>query len=211
MSKRAPNGMGSVRQRPDGRWEGRYTGPDGRQRSIYGKSDKDVKKRMKAVQAALTLGLWFEPSKVTFEKWMRLWLDEYTTHIKPTTHDNYENYAKNHLIPYLGPIKLSQLKLMHIQRAFNAMTEKGLAVGSQEAVRICLSSCLSAAVRYDMIKNNPCTDVKLGKKQAKDMAIIDRPDMPLFVLAAKNSPYYAPMMVLLQTGIRTGELRGLRW
>lgn len=208
---RASNGSGTFRKRPDGRWEGRYTGPDGRQRSVYGATQAAVKQAVKKAQAEMTLGLYFEPSKTTFEKWARTWLKDYTSHIKPTTRDNYENYMNNHLIPALGKVKLSQLRLVHIQRAFNAMSDKGLSVGTQEAVRIALSSCLSAAVRFDMLKSNPCKDVKLGKKQDKDMVIIDRPDMPLFVLAAKQSPYYAAMMVLIQTGIRSGELRGLRW
>lgn len=208
---RASNGSGTFRKRSDGRWEGRYTGPDGRQRSIYGATESAVKQAVRKAQAEMTLGLYFEPSKTTFEKWARTWLADYTSHIKPTTRDNYENYMNNHLIPALGKVKLSQLRLVHIQRAFNAMADKGLSVGTQEAVKIALSSCLSAAVRFDMLKSNPCKDVKLAKKQAKDMVIIDRPDMPLFVLAAKKSPYYAAMMVLIQTGIRSGELRGLRW
>ena len=210
-STRAPNGTGTIRQRADGRWEGRYTAPDGRQRSIYGKDPDAVKARLKRAQAEMTLGIWFEPSKVTFEQWARTWLKDYTTHIKPTTRDNYTNYMDNHLIPSLGRTKLSQLRLVHIQRTFNAMSNKGLSVGTQEAVKIALSSCLSTAVRFDLIKANPCAEVKLSKKQDREMVIIDRPDMPRFVNAAKNSPYYAAMMVLLQTGIRTGELRGLRW
>lgn len=211
MSKRAPNGAGSIRKRRDDLWEGRYTAPDGRQKSVYAQTEKAVKKALRDVQAQMTLGLYFEPSKITFEKWARTWLADYTAHIKPTTRDNYENYLNNHLIPALGNIKLSQLRLVHVQRAFNSMAAEGLSVGTQEAVRIALSSCLSSAVRYGLIQSNPCKDVRLGKKQDKDLVIVDRPDMPLFVLAAKRSPYYAAMMVLLQTGIRTGELRGLRW
>lgn len=209
--RRASNGMGSIRQRPDGRWEARYTAPDGRQRSVYAKTEKAVKGRLKAAQAELTLGIWFEPSKVTVEQWVRTWLSDYTKHIKPTTRQNYENFCNNHIIPAIGQIKLSRLGTVHVQRMFNTMSVKGLSVGTQEAVKICLSSCLSAAIRFGMLKDNPCKAVKLGKKQPKDMVIIDRPDMQLFVLAAKQSPYYAPMMLLLQTGIRTGELRGLTW
>lgn len=208
---RASNGSGTFRKRSDGRWEGRYTGPDGRQRSVYGPTQAAVKQAVKQAQAEMTLGLYFEPSKTTFEKWARTWLADYTSHIKPTTRDNYTAFMDRYLIPALGKVKLSQLRLVHIQRAFNAMADNGLSVGTQEAVKIALSSCLSAAVRFDMLKSNLCKDVKLAKKQAKDMVIIDRPDMPLFVLAAKKSPYYAAMMLLIQTGIRSGELRGLRW
>ena len=208
---RAANGAGTIRQRSDGRWEGRYTAPDGRQRSIYAKTEPAVKQRLKRAQAELTLGVWFEGPRVTFEQWARTWLADYTKHIKPTTRDNYTAFMDLHLIPVIGNIRLSQLKTIHVQRAFNAMADKGLSIGTQKSVKICLSSCLSTAVRFEMMQKNPCADVRLGKQQAKDMVIIDRPDIPRFMQAAKKSRYYAAMMVLLQTGIRTGELRGLRW
>ena len=161
---RAANGAGSIRKRSDGRWEGRYTGPDGRQRSVYAPTPEAAKEAVKKAQAEMTLGLWFEPSKTTFEKWAQTWLADYITHVKPTTRDNYTNYMNNHLIPALGKLKLSQLRLVHIQRAFNRMSENGLSVGTQETIKIALSSCLSATVSFGMLKSNPCGDVKLGKK-----------------------------------------------
>ena len=208
---RASNGAGSIRQRHDGRWEGRYSGPDGRQRSIYAQSEPEVKAALKRVTAQLTLGLWFEPSKISLETWIEAWLEHYTTNIKQTTHDNYTKYMQNHVIPAIGNVKLSRLGAVHIQRLFGDMAKRGLSPGTQTSVKIALSSCLSTAVKYKLIQENYCHGVKIPKKDEKELVIVDRPDMPLFVLAAKKNPYYAAIMVLLQTGIRTGELRGLRW
>ena len=131
---RNPNGSGSIRQRADGRWEARYTAPDGRQRSIYAPDEPTARTRLQSVQAEMTLGLYFDASKITFETWARTWLSEYCNHIKPTTRDNYTAYMSNHLIPALGRIKLSCLRTMHIQRAFNAMH---LSAGTQSSIKIC--------------------------------------------------------------------------
>lgn len=211
MGKRAPNGMGTIRERKDGRWEGRYTAPDGRQRSVYAVGKKEVIDKLKKATALMTLGTWFEPSKITTEAWLRMWLKDYATNIKPTTRENYTKYMENHVIPAIGKIKLSRLGAVHVQRMFGEMARNGKSAGTQSAVRIALSSAMSAAVKFKLIQENPCKGVKIGKTEEKEMVIVDRPDMPLFVLAAKQSQYYAAMMVLLQTGIRTGELRGLRW
>ena len=208
---RAANGAGTIRKRSDALWEGRYTGPDGRQRSVYAKTEKAVKARLKAAQAELTLGLWFEPSHITVEAWAREWLKEYTKHIKPTTLYTYTGYMDKHIIPLLGKRKLNQLKPIHIQRAFNKMSET-LSVGTLKSIKICLSSCLACAVRFHMIQDNPCANLTLGKVEKQPLVIIDRKDIPAFVNAAKQDSHYgAAMLFLLQTGVRSGEQRGLCW
>ena len=82
---RAPNGAGSIRKRREDLYEGRYTAPSGKQKSVYAPSEKAVEKALKDVQAKMTLGLYFEPSKVTVEKWVRAWLQDYVSQNKPTT------------------------------------------------------------------------------------------------------------------------------
>lgn len=74
---RASNGMGSIRQRPDGRWEARYTTPDGRQRSVYAKTEKEVTAKLRGQLHDLDSGAWQEPSKMTVGEWLDIWLDDY--------------------------------------------------------------------------------------------------------------------------------------
>ena len=76
-NSRASNGMGSVRQRSDGRWEARYTTPDGRQRSVYAKTEAEVTKKLRAQLHDLDTGLWREPSKMKMSTWFEIWLTEY--------------------------------------------------------------------------------------------------------------------------------------
>lgn len=63
--RRASNGMGSIRQRSDGRWEARYTAPDGKQHSLYAKSEKAVTARLRASLHDVDTGAWRKPSKMT--------------------------------------------------------------------------------------------------------------------------------------------------
>ena len=85
-NKRAANGMGTIRERKDGVWEARYTAADGRQRSIYAKSRPEAKAKLKKRMAELTLGVWFEPSKITVDAWAKTWLSDYTKHVKLNTY-----------------------------------------------------------------------------------------------------------------------------
>ncbi len=77
------NGAGSIRQRPDGTWEGRYSaGVDpgtGKliRKSIYGKTQKDVRERLTKIISSLDDGIYLEPSKLTVGQWFDIWLTEY--------------------------------------------------------------------------------------------------------------------------------------
>ena len=82
-SKRNDNGNGSTRKRSDGRWEGRYTvGFDSKtgkliQRSVYGKTQKEVRQKLTEITAELDAGTYREPCKMTVDEWLDIWLKDY--------------------------------------------------------------------------------------------------------------------------------------
>ena len=76
-------GGGTIRQRPDGRWEARYTlGIDpgtGKQiqKSVYGKTQREVRQKLTAITAEIDNGTFTQEDKTTVEQWLNIWLDEY--------------------------------------------------------------------------------------------------------------------------------------
>ena len=207
---RADNGSGTIRKRSDGRWEGRYTAPSGKQKSIYAKTEKACKAALKRVQAQIEMGMYVESSNVSLNEWLDIWMRSYAAHLKPTTRMNYDHYFTAHIKPRLGKRKLNKLKTMHIQAAFNDMANT-LAPSTRKSIKIALSSALSTAVEYELIQANPCKGLKLARPQKQEIVIVDRGDLPAFVAEAKKSMYSAAILLLIQTGIRSGEMRGLRW
>ena len=121
-ARKNPNGAGSVRRRADGRWEGRYTAPDGRQKSVYARTKTACQDALKLRQAQVVTGAYFEPSKVTLEDWLETWLSEFCGHIRPTTRQTYRTYLWAHIVPEIGAVKLGKLSPVHVQRAFSVMT-----------------------------------------------------------------------------------------
>ena len=214
MSKkqgRASNGMGSIRQRPDGRWEARYTAPDGRQRSLYANSEKAVKARLRSAQAEMTLGLYFEPSKVTVEKWVNAWLTDYVTQYKPTTQRSYKSLMCNHIIPAIGKMKLSTITTGTMRRLFGQMANNGKSPGTIKSVKIVFSSCMTAAVENNIIKENPCRGAKVKKSPKKQLVFVDRDKFTAFISETRKHRFANSIMLLFQTGLRSSEMRGLRW
>ena len=93
----------------------------------------------------------------------------------------------------------------------NDIADKDTSTSSLKSIKIVLSSMLGAAVKFGLINLNPCNGVTIAKIYKKPLVIIDRKDIPGFIAEAKKSIHGDAMLLILQTGLRTGELRGLRW
>ena len=112
-SHKNANGAGSLRKRKNGLWEARYTAiVNGRpaQKSIYGKTQTEVRKKLAAITVELDEGSYLEPTKYTLESWCKEWLEIYVKpSVKRSTYDKYENDMRVCILPKLGMIKLTDL------------------------------------------------------------------------------------------------------
>lgn len=208
---RAANGMGTVRQRKDGLWEGRYTAPDGHQRSIYAKSEAEVTKKLRAAQHEIDSGAWREPSKVSVTEWLKIWLRDYCNHTTESTRTAYERFCRVHFAPVIGKIKLTKLSPVHVRHLFSVMQKEGKAPKTIYTARGVLKTSLNAAVHSGIIPSNPADGVPVPRVTRPEMHIIDRPMFSAFLSAVQQTQYPEALIILLLTGLRSGELRGLMW
>lgn len=214
MSKsgtRAPNRLGSIRKRPDGRYEGRYTGPDGRQHSVYGKSPKAVGEALRAAQHRVDTGTWLEPSRMTVGEWLDVWLADYQGHTTGRTVATYTAVINRHMRSLYVGIRLSAFSPIHVRRLVSTMTKEKKAPATVKHARGILSACMNAAVEAGLISSNPVEGVKPPRMIRQEYTIIDRDHIPEFIRAANETKYPEVLTFLLMTGLRVGELRGLRW
>lgn len=210
-AKRASNGMGSVRQRADGRWEGRYSAPDGRQRSVYGKTEAEVTKKLKAVLREIDTGAWLNPSRMTVSEWMEIWLRDYQSHTTGRTQETYEGVVNRHFVPTFGIINMASFSQIHVRRMITNMQKKGLSPSTIRHARGILSASMNSAIEAGLIKANPVDGVRIQKAIKPKFTIVDRDMFPAFIAAAQDTKYPNEAIFLLMTGLRAGELRGLRW
>lgn len=164
---RGTSGGGNIRQRPDGRWEGRYTaGIDpgtGKQiqKSIYGKTQKEVRERLRKITSEIDEGSYLEPSKCRVGKWLDIWLNEYTENVKPYTKYSYQVTIKNHLKPAFGYVRLSELNTVMVQAFLNNLVrskaEGGKGLSPKTAINIhgVFHRALKQAVNIGLIRSNP--------------------------------------------------------
>ena len=218
MSKRNTAGAGSIRRRADGRWEARYTaGVDpstGKQiqRSIYGKTQQEVRQKLTKVTAEIDEGTYIAPSKMTVAQWMDMWLEAYVRHaVKQYTYEAYERDTRNCIKPALGKVSLSSLNALQIQNFYNSLIERGLSPKTVKNVHGVLHEALERAVKLGMVKYNPTNGTELPKVQRKPIHPLEDEAIQAFLEAIKGVKYERLFYTDLFSGLREGEILGLTW
>lgn len=217
MSRNA-QGAGTIRQRKDGRWEARYTiGRDGGtgkqiQKSLYGKTQKEVSKKLRQLTLKIEDGKYIEPSKLTVGQWLSIWLNEYIGNVKPLTAASYRTQYENHIKPGLGAIKLTALNANSVQKFYNDLQrKKGLSPKTIKNVHGVLHKSLEKAVALQYISYNPSNACELPKVIKKEIQPLDEKDIKAFLCAISGHKYETLYIVTLFTGMRQGEILGLTW
>ena len=239
---RAAQGAGSIRQRPNGSWEARYvagkdpgTGKPIR-KSVYGKTQKEVRQKLTQAIAAIDNGDYFEPSKMTVGEWLDIWLAEYMGDKKYMTVKSYRGQIENHIRPALGAIRLSHLQPHTIQKFYNELTATGCRTPKRDSsggfirengkivyeaspmsaktvrnIHGILGKALSTAVNIGYIRNNPTERVTLPRVEKKELSPLTDDQVKAFLVAAKQDQYGILLRVILFTGLRESEALGLTW
>ena len=221
-AKRNAKGMGTIRQRRDGRWEARYTlGRDSGtgkqiQKSIYGKSRKEVQQKLLRTMIDIQDGLYTPPSKLTLGEWMDIWLAEYSGGLKTLTRSTYEGQIKNRIKPALGAVRLSELNAVQIQQFYNSLRQGSEQLGKLAPKTIknihgVLHKALKQAVDLGYIKLNPSDICKLPRVPKAEIKPLNEKQIHDFLRAIAGQPFESLFMVTLFTGMRQGEVLGLTW
>lgn len=222
-------GTGTIRKktvRRDGKeytyWEARYTeGFDpgtGKQiqRSITGKTQKEVAQKLKAATAALDSGTYTAPSKMTVGEWLDIWQEEYLGGVKPFTVVSYKGHIRNHIKPALGAIKMEALNTHTIQKFYNDLGQPhgdvpGMSAKTVKNIHGILHMALQQAAATGYIRFNPTDACTLPRIVKKELTPLDEDQSKAFLNAIKGHRFEALFTVTLFTGMREGEAIGLCW
>lgn len=215
---RNANGLGTIRKRKNGTWEARYTlGRDsnGRQiqKSIYGRTQEEVRQKLAKVIVSIDDNSYVEPSKMTIEQWLNQWMNTYVENsVKPATVVTYAKICNNHLIPRLGTIKLSDLNGLQIQNCYNVLyKDVGLSAKYLNNIHFVLHRSLEQAVKLGLISKNPTEYCDLPQVIKKKMHPLETDDIRLYLQEIKGHRYENLFFVALFSGTRQGEILGLSW
>ena len=231
MAKKRANGEGSIRKRKDGRWEGRYTaGHDPETgkaiyKNVLGKTQAEVKEKLKqAIGETQALDI-TKAGKYTVGEWMEVWFQDYAKiKVRPSSHQTYQGYIQNHIRPNIGDIPLEKLTSLDLQKFYKKLLTtgrvdrleakgqpKGLSAKTVRNIHQILSSALKLAQEQRLILSNPAEGCALPRVEHQEMKTLTTVQLASFFREARESGVFELYYLELATGLRRGELLGLKW
>jgi len=228
VARKRKAGDGTVRQRKDGRWEGRIViGYDDngypKTKNVLAKTKSECVEKLKTLKDALAPPA---PPRtradMPFGDWMEHWYETYSKPAaRPGTRRIYESYLRLYISPGLGHIPLNRLTAKDMQqffvwlktegRADQSDGKTGLADSQLRNIHSLCRRALEKAVSGNLIPQNPASGCKLPPARKGEMNLLSRESMQKLLIQAKEEKYYELFLLEFATGLRLGKLTALQW
>ena len=198
------------RQRPDGRYEGRWTDTAGKKHSVYGKTLREVRTKLREAELSAPQKACKEKD-CTVDEWFYIWLETYKKgFLKENTIYRYKIMYDKHISPRIGSYLLSDVRRIDVQTIISEMQSKGLSAASQLLVKKLCYGIFKQAVQDEMLLRNPADGVNTARKSKYDGVVLTKEQEQIF-LERSFADFYGPILgVQFNTGLRAGELFGLK-
>ncbi len=206
-----------ITKRGDGRWMGRYTvqtSTGTARRSVYGHTYKEAERKLAVAMGDAARGIVYDDENQTVGKYITQWLADSAQHaVKATTFRAYESQIRNHIVPALAKVKLSRLTPAHLQALYAAKLREGMKPASVRQIHAITHKALEQAVRFNLIPTNPASKVDPPKVRQEEITPLsaEQANKLLDVTRNERDRFEALYVLALTTGLRIGELLGLKW
>jgi len=210
MSRRRGNNEGSLYKRQDGLWCAQIS-LDGRRLTKYAKTQKDCRTWIKAMVAKIDGGLTFEATLMTMERFFEVWLSGKELSRRPGTVENYRKVTNSYILPKIGQMRLQDLTPTHITQLYMLLKDEGKGARSIQAVHVILHCALKQAVREGLLGRNPVDAVDRPRVEQTETQILNEEQARHLLTTASASLYETVFCLALISGMRKGELLGLKW
>jgi integrase len=222
-------GQGSIRQRGQRSWELKFDlgrDPVTGKRTLRYVSFRGTKREAQAELTRLinhkNEGTYVDPTKMTVGEYLAHWLNvDIDRRVAAKTAARHRGIVHHQIAPRLGHIPMRKLTAVHIeaceadlQRAgYVKGRKRGRALTAQTVLHVhrTLSQALAHAVKTGVLFKNPAEQVKPPRPPSREIAILTKPEIAAILRAAEPTWLYLPALVGVTTGVRRGELLGLRW
>jgi len=214
MNRRGRN-EGSIYQRDDGRWVGSVSlgvvAGRRRRRVVYGATKREVQSRLHALQATVATGLQVPTDRLTVARFLADWLETVRSKLRPRTVESYASHVRIHIAPAIGAVPLAKFGPADVQRLLDGLTRARLTAQTVAHVRATLRRALDQAERWGYVSRNVARLVDAPRIVRSQVDPLTAGEVRRLLEATRNGRRYPLLVTVTATGLRSGELRGLRW
>lgn len=198
-------------QRKDGQYYARFVDKRGKRREEYFATLPEARNWLEDARYADKHDV-FTPSDMTLDTWFEYWIDNIVGDLAPNTRRNYRERYVHNIQPVIGSMLLVDIKPMHCKMVLNKMEDRYAGSTIRQAY-IAMGTMLKSALMNDLIVKHPMNGVRYTKpvRAANDIKYLTVEEQMKFLETAKRSHNYFQFALILETGLRTGELIGLTW
>ena len=213
---RRGHGEGTVYQRPDGRWTAQidlgWVGGRRRRKTVYANSERDVLAKRDQIRNQLVRGVNFTDVPRTVEDWLNEWLQTVKSGdgTSASTLERYDQVVRVHIIPTIGRIKLTALTPRDVQLMVSQL-RKTAAPASVIKIHGVLRNALGDAERMDLIPRNVARAVRSATLTRTERRALTPTEAAKLLAQLEGNRLEGVFVLALATGLRRGEVLGLRW
>ncbi|MHB8376677.1 MAG: tyrosine-type recombinase/integrase [Dehalococcoidia bacterium] len=210
LGKRA-NGEGSIHQRKDGRWCASLSIGRGKRKHFLARTRAEVARRLAGATDAREKGAVIPTTRQNVRQFFTSWLDATKPTVRPRTFVRYEELVRLHVLPATGSMPLTRLTPQHLHRLYQEKLESGLSPTTVNHIHAVVHKALSLAVRWSLTTRNVADFVDPPRTRHFEINTLSPDQAQTFLAAIAGTRLEALYVLALTTGMRQGELLGLRW
>ena len=153
-----------------------------------------------------------DPTRMTTGEYLAHWLETVAhRRVRPTTFERYERAARVHITPHIGNVPLVKLSPPHLAGLYTALGDAGLAANTLRNAHMVLHAALKSAVQWNMLPRNVADVEKPPRGERPALTVWDAATTARFLESVRERRLEAFYQLAIATGMRRGELMGLRW
>ena len=179
---------------------------------VHGRTIGETQKALTDLKYRLEHGMYINNARLTFDEWFNTWMEDYKKNqVKIGTYLNYRKYYAGMIKGEIGQKQVNSIRGDDIQRIYNTWVKKEYAISTIKIASAVLNGCFKQAEKNGLIERNPvklATLPRKGKKRKK-IKVLTKDQQMLFMEYARQSYLYNLFEVMIRTGLRSGEVRGL--
>ena len=211
MSRRSA-GEGQIRRRPNGTWEARYVAADGHRRSLYRRTKREATDALRDALGQAQAGIVPVDRRLTTAAYLDAWLESLS--VRPRTAQSYRGIVNRYLKPAVGRVPLSKLQPDHVLVMLRDLQRRGEPPLSPTTVRyvyVVLRIALGRALKLGHVQRNVATLIDPPARERKERQPLSAEQARAFLASVEGDRLEALYRLAIASGLRQGELLGLRW